>query len=298
MRGTRATLIGLIAVALWSTIIGLIRVVSEGLGPTAGAAMIYTVGSILLLFTVGFPKLRSFPPRYLLFGSILFVAYELCLALAVGFASDGRQAIEISIVNYLWPALTILFAIAFNGQKSNLLIVPGLLLSIFGVFRVVGEGHDVALAELLNNIQSNPLSYGLAFSGALIWATYCTVTSRLAAGSNGITLFFMLTALTLWCLHLAGGGGIGIFDYRVAGYLLLAGAAMGFGYAAWNVGILHGNVTLLAVASCFIPIFSSAFSSMLLHTTLSISLWQGASMVCVGSTLCWLATRAQRSKAW
>ncbi|MOA43049.1 Aromatic amino acid exporter YddG [compost metagenome] len=71
---------------------------------------------------------------------------------------------------------------------------------------------------------------------------------------------------------------------------------MGFGYAAWNVGILHGNVTILAGASYFIPVFSAALAAMLLRTPLPLSFWQGASMVCAGSILCWLATRGQRPK--
>ena len=33
--------------------------------------------------------------------------------------------------------------------------------------------------------------------------------------------------------------------------LLVASAAMGFGYAAWNIGIIHGNITVLVVASYF-----------------------------------------------
>jgi drug/metabolite transporter (DMT)-like permease len=45
---------------------------------------------------------------------------------------------------------------------------------------------------------SNPLSYALAFAGAFIWAAYCTVTSKFAKGQNGITLFVLLTALSLW----------------------------------------------------------------------------------------------------
>lgn len=44
-----ATLIGLIAVFLWSSIIGLIRSVSDSLGATGGAAMIYSVASVFLL---------------------------------------------------------------------------------------------------------------------------------------------------------------------------------------------------------------------------------------------------------
>ncbi len=42
----------------------------------------------------------------------------------------------------------------------------------------------------LENIQSNPLSYGLAFAGAIIWAVYCNITKIMAAGKNGMTLFF------------------------------------------------------------------------------------------------------------
>lgn len=79
----RATLIGLTAIVLWSTMVGLIRGVSEGLGPVGGAAMIYSLSGILLVFTVGFPQLRQIPGRYLLAGSVLFVSYEMCLALSL-----------------------------------------------------------------------------------------------------------------------------------------------------------------------------------------------------------------------
>ena len=33
----------------------------KGLGPVGGAAMIYTLSSLLLLATVGFPRLRQMP---------------------------------------------------------------------------------------------------------------------------------------------------------------------------------------------------------------------------------------------
>ena len=69
------------------------------------------------------------------------------------------------------------------------------------------------------------------------------------------------------------------------------------GYAAWNVGILRGNVTILAGASYFIPVFSAAVAAAVLNTPLSLSFWQGASMVCAGSILCWLATRARPAGA-
>jgi len=289
----KATLIGLIAIVLWSSIVGLIRGVSEALGATGGAAMIYSVAAVMLLFTVGFPRIREFPRRYLIWGSLLFVSYELCLALSIGYANSSQQAIEVGMVNYLWPAFTIMAAILFNGQRSSLLIVPGFLIAVLGIGWVLGGEQGLELAGMVANVRDNPLSYGLAFTGALIWAAYCTVTTRIACGKNGITLFFMLTALVLWIKYVAGGGGTMDFSLHAVIYLLLAASAMGFGYAAWNVGILHGNVTILAGASYFIPVLSAALAALMLNTPLSLAFWQGASLVCIGSILCWFATRAQ-----
>lgn len=286
-----ATLIGLIAVLLWSSIVGLIRSVSESLGATGGAAMMYSVASIFLLISIGFPKISEFPKRYLIWGSLLFVSYELCLALSIGYSNTNRQAIEVGMVNYLWPALTMVAAILFNHQKSNWLVIPGFVIAILGICWVLGGEQGFDVTNMLKNVKDNPLSYGLAFTGALIWAAYCTVTARIANGKNGVTLFFILTALVLWVKYLVIGGAPMVFDIHAVIYLVLAAAAMGFGYAAWNVGILHGNVTILAGASYFIPVFSAALAAIVLHTPLSISFWQGAAMVCIGSVLCWLATR-------
>lgn len=279
---------------LWSSIVGLIRSVSESLGATGGAAMMYSVASVFLLISIGFPKISEFPKRYLIWGSLLFVSYELCLALSIGYSNTNRQAIEVGMVNYLWPALTMVAAILFNNQKSNWLVIPGFVIAILGICWVLGGEQGLDLTSMLENIKDNPLSYGLAFIGALIWAAYCTVTARIANGKNGVTLFFMLTALVLWVKYLVIGGAPMVFDLHAIIYLALAAAAMGFGYAAWNVGILHGNVTILAGASYFIPVFSAALAALVLHTPLSMSFWQGAAMVCIGSVLCWLATRQKR----
>lgn len=293
----KATLIGLIAIVLWSTIVGLIRSVSDYLGPTGGAAMIYTLASVFLLFSVGWVRLRDFPRRYLLWGSMLFVCYELCLALSIGYAHNSQQAIEVGMVNYLWPTFTIVAAILFNGQKTNWLIAPGLFLSMFGISWILGGEQGLSLHSIWLNVQDNPLSYGLAFSGALIWAGYSSMTARIAQGKNGITLFFMLTAGVLWIKYLVQGAPSMAFNGPALLYLLLAAIAMGFGYAAWNVGILHGNVSILAGASYFIPVFSAALSTFLLKAPLTLTFWQGSAMVCSGALLCWLAIKARKPKS-
>ncbi|WP_348693113.1 aromatic amino acid DMT transporter YddG [Duganella fentianensis] len=291
MERKRATLIGLVAVVLWSSLVALIRSVSSHFGATGGAALMYSVASLFLLLTVGWVRPGDMPRRYLLWGSVLFVSYELCFALSIGYADTAHQAIEVGMVNYLWPTLTIVAAILFNRQRSNWLILPGFVLSIIGICWVLGGAQGFDPAAMLANVQANPLSYVLALAGALIWAAYCTVTARMAAGKNGVTLFFILVSLSLWVKYLLLGGEPMHVSGSAIAYLLLAAAAMGFGYGAWNIGILHGNVTILAGASYFIPVLSAALSAWLLQAPLSLAFWQGAAMVSGGATLCWLATR-------
>ncbi|ORM71856.1 aromatic amino acid DMT transporter YddG [Pantoea rwandensis] len=293
----KATLIGLIAILLWSAIVGLIKSVSEGFGPIAGAALIYSCSAILLLFTVGFPNLRKFPRNYLIIGSVLFVCYELCLSLSLGFTHNGRQAIEVGMVNYLWPSMTIVLAVIVNRQKVSPLIIPGVILAVAGICRVLGGDQGFSLTEMTRNVMDNPLSYGLAFTGAIIWAIYCVVTKKIANGSNGITLFFILTALTLWVKFLFSPQPPFVLSFPVWISLALAAMAMGFGYAAWNVGILHGNVTVLAAASYFIPIISSILAAFILSSHLTMSFWQGTAMVSLGSLVCWWSTRTVESKS-
>ncbi|CAG9180002.1 aromatic amino acid DMT transporter YddG [Cupriavidus pampae] len=297
MHTKQATLIGLSAVLLWSAIVGLIRGVSESFGATGGAALIYTAASVLLWISVGPVRWKVLPPSYRLWGSVLFVSYELCLSLSIGYANTGRQAIEVGMVNYLWPSFTMLAAILFNRQRANWLIVPGFLVAILGIASVLGGEQGLDVISMAANVRDNPLSYGLAFAGAIIWAAYCTVTARIAQGKNGVTLFFILTALTLWAKFVFTGGEAMTFSLGGLIYLALAACAMGFGYAAWNVGILHGNVTVLAGASYFIPVLSAALAAVLLHAPLSFAFWKGAAMVVAGSVLCWLATRGKGKRA-
>lgn len=270
---------------------------SHFFGATAGAALIYTVASMFLLFTMKWVPLSKFPKKYLIYGGVLMVSYELCLALSIGYSTNSRQAIEVGMVNYLWSTFTMVATILFNNKKANWLIAPGIILSMLGIVWVLGGEQGLDISQMIANIKTNPLSYGLAFIGALLWAAYCVVTVRIANGVNGITLFFIMVAVVLWIKYLIIGDSSSMqITLSSAIYLLLASCAMGFGYAAWNIGILHGNVTVLTGASYFIPVLSSALSSILLFTTLGVSFWQGAVMVCIGSVLCWQATRERKNK--
>lgn len=58
----------------------------------------------------------------------------------------------------------------FKELKFNFLIILGLMLSIFGIIFIQTGSGDFSLNSLVDNFHSNPLSYILAFAGAIIWA--------------------------------------------------------------------------------------------------------------------------------
>ncbi len=101
---------------------GIARNVTELLGPVGGAAMIYSVAAIFLVSVMGLPKVKHYSKTYVLIGGSLFVAYEICLALALGMANTRHQAVEMLVINYLWPALTVLMAVVLSAKKTNWLV--------------------------------------------------------------------------------------------------------------------------------------------------------------------------------
>lgn len=68
---SKGTLYGIVAILLWSTIVGLIRNISEYFGAVGGAALIYTTGTLFLILILGAPKLSRFPKRYLFWGGAI-----------------------------------------------------------------------------------------------------------------------------------------------------------------------------------------------------------------------------------
>lgn len=141
-----ATFYGVLAILFWSTIVGLIKRVSEDFGPAFGAALIYTLGSVMLLLVTGFPAIRRWPRRYLIWGTLLFVSYEICFILALGFSQNRQQAIELGMVNYLWPSLTVGLAVLMGGQRLRLPLIAGLVLAVLGISRVIGGENGLSLS--------------------------------------------------------------------------------------------------------------------------------------------------------
>jgi len=270
---------------------GLARAVTEMLGPIGGAASIYTVASLFLAMVMGVPKVRNYSLGYVMIGGGLFVAYEICLALALAMANSRQQAIEMLVINYLWPALTVLLAVITSGKKTSIWVYPSIALAFLGVAWSITGDQGLSVAQIAANVATNPATYTMAFVGAFLWAIYCNLTKRISNGQNAITLFFIMTAITLWIKYALSSETGMTLNLESGGLLLISGIAMGSGYALWNYAIIGGNMVLLATLSYFTPVLSTVISSFILGLVLTQSFLQGVVMVTIGSLMCWWVTR-------
>jgi len=287
------TFYGVIAILLWSSVTALIRDLSELFSPIAGAAMMYSISAIFLMSVMGVPKIKDYPIRYVLIGGSLFVTYEICLALSLGMANSRLQAMEMSIINYLWPALTILLSVLVSPKKVNILVYPSILIAFTGVGWCIAGDQGISINTLMNNISDNPITYLMAFSAAFIWAFYCVITKKISNGKNAIVLFFAATAITLWIKYFFSNEPSLHFTLPSTLTLIISGIVIGTGYALWNQAVIGGNIILLGTISYFTPVFSTLFASVYLSISLTSSFWKGVALVTLGSLICFVVTRTK-----
>lgn len=285
------TLYGIIAILLWSMSVALTSGLSETLGPFGAGAAIYTVSGVLVWLVAGKPTVRRQHPAYLYGCGLLFVVYMVAFALAIGMANDRQQTLEIGLINYLWPSLTLLLAVPLLKLQARWWLWPGVALALFGVIWVVSGGNGLDIKVLSANVSSNPLAYSLALIAAFTWAGYSNLVRVYSRGPGALPLFLLACALCLWVMFFMLTPGKLHFTQRATFELLLMGANTALAYLCWDIAMKKGNATLVAALSYFTPLLSILIASLWLNTPPSAAFWPGVAMVVLGSLLCWSASR-------
>lgn len=284
-----ATLLGVSALLLWATLVGLLRLSTVHFGPIYTVTYVYTLSAIILYLAYGLPDFSKVSKKFLIISSVFFVIFEMCYAFSITLASTSEKSIELNIIFNLWPTLIIIFMAFLKEEKVNIMTILGVMISFSGVILInYHEGLNI-----FDSIGKNPLSYFLILVASVLWAVYCIYTKKQSNGVNAVSLYFILTAIALWILTLSTQG----FQFPLVSswinYLVIFLNAVFFsaGYLAWNIGIIKGNMSILVMLSYFAPIMSSVFSMLVLQSSLSQNFWIGSMIVTVGSLICWLSIR-------
>jgi len=291
--GSWATAGGFGAILLWSATIALARSLSEQLGPVTAAAAVYGVAGAASLARLAASaenrrQLLRLPRRYLLGCGTLFAGYMLCLYLAVGLAADRRQVLEIGLLNYLWPVLTLLMTVAILRRAAGWLLLPGTVLALSGLCLVLTQGAGLSWPALLGNVSTNAVAYALGLAAAVSWALYSVLARKWAGGSpsGGVDLFIPLTAAIL-LLICAGVDEPRAWGMRPVAEAMVLGLATWAAYLLWDSAMRTGNLVLVAAGSYLTPLFSTLASCLYLAVAPNAGLWLGCGMLVAGSLASW-----------
>jgi drug/metabolite transporter (DMT)-like permease len=190
-----ATLIGLIAILMWSLLA--VATVSTGKTPAFQlAAMTFAIGALIGSFTwIGrrqaIHSMRQ-PLLVWLIGVGGLFGYHALYFLALRFAPPA----EAGLLNYLWPLLIVLFSSFLPGERLALHHIIGALSGLAGtVLLFVGNEHGAFEPGQVPGLIA-------AFVAAFVWAGYSVMSRRFkAVPTDAVAGFCSVTALLAAIVH-------------------------------------------------------------------------------------------------
>ena len=275
-----ATLAGIGALVLWSSLAALGRLAAE-LPPLQITAMAFAVGGFLGTAAVAWRgelrQLRQPLPAWLhgvggLFG--YHALYFAALALA--------PAVEANLLNYLWPLLIVLLSAPVLGLPLGARRLAGVALGFCGCALIVGAGA------------SFPPGAGVGFlcaaGAALVWALYSVTSRRMAAvPTAAVAGFCLLTAILAALAHALFEGTVLPTTEQWVAVVLMGVGPVGAAFFLWDVGMKGGDPRLLGTLAYAVPVASTLLLILLGEGSLG---WRAVAAMLLVAGGGWMAARA------
>ncbi len=294
---TAATLIGLLAIPVWSLLPAL-TVFAGNVPPLELVALTFTIGALSGLLMIGFrSKARESLRRVGLYPVLVGIAALFGYHFSYFLALQNAPAVEASLVNYLWPVLIVVFSAALpSGARTGRLTLwhlGGVSTAFAGAALAIGADGTFSPG-------GHAFGYGMALSAAMIWSSYSVVTRLFrSVPSTAVALYCLGTAALAWIAH----ASMESFIWPQTSVQTIAIAALGVGplgsaFYAWDYGCKHGDLRALGVCAYFAPVLSTALLTATGISPAKTQLLLAAVLITTGALLCSAGSlRALRTKA-
>lgn len=289
---------GIIAILLWSTTVAVIRSITTKINAIQAGIYVFSIAGIACIFIILIFKdinsILNHSLQYLLICGLLFVIYMIAIFIAIERAKDTQQAMEVGLVNYLWPSLTVVLSIFIFTQNVSLLIIPGIILSVTGIFLVISQQLSFNLKLFVNNLKSNLTAYISALIAAIVWAIYSNLTNLMGNpnAESAVFVFIPITGLFFNIIPLANKKYRADYislNTRTLLEIVFFSTVTVVAYFLWDISMRNSNVTSVAVLSYFTPFFSTLIVGLYLKEKIKRKLWLGCFLIVFGSLFSWLS---------
>ena len=250
----RATLIGFSAILMWS-LLSLLTVASGAVPPFQLAAMTFAIGGAIGAATWPFrpgaiAALRQ-PPEVWALGVGGLFGYHALYFFALRLAPPA----EAQLVSYLWPLLIVLGSALLPGERLRAHHVVGALIALAGTIVLFLSRGGLTFA------QDYLPGFAAAFVAAFTWATYSVLSRRFAAvPTDAVAAFCLATSVLATIFHVAFEATL--WPQTAGQWLAVAGLGIGpvgAAFYVWDIGMKHGDIRVLGVASYLAPLLSTLF---------------------------------------
>ncbi len=269
------------AIFLWSTVATAFKLSLKGMSPEQLLFFASLTSAIVLglLAHKNENLLSQLFSRKVILKNILFGLINPFLYYLVLFkAYDLLPAQEAQPLNYTWPITVSIFSIFFLGEKFNLRIFSGLLLSFFGIIIIATRGN---LTELKFE---NPLGTTLALLSAVIWAIFWTINikDKRPASIKLFASFFYGSFFTFIYLLIINELALPQFRFLL-GAVYVGLFEMGITFFLWLKGLnLSSNRTKTATLAYLSPFISLLFIAFILKEEIRFSSIIGLTLIVGG----------------
>lgn len=274
---TVATLVGFLAILLWSLLAAL-TAASGAVPPLQLTAISFAVGGLsLLLIRPRAIKAMRQPWRVWLLGVGGLAGYHF----AYFYALKNAPPAEASLINYLWPLLIVVFSSLLPGERLKWQHLTGSALALTGAVIVVTGGREVGFAG------EHAWGYAAALLAALLWSSYSVLSRRVAhVPSDAVAGFCLATAVLAALLHLGLETTVWPQDeWQWAAALGLGLGPVGLAFYVWDIGVKHGDIQVLGAASYSAPLLSTLVLIVTGVTQPSLALLVAAVLIFAGAVL-------------
>lgn len=299
----------MIAVVFWSFGASLIYLGAQesGTWPFVALASI-TAGTLLMIARkVLHGEVRSalrLPWRLWLIPLSCFIIYGVVWPWALA-SSTSRQVFGVSLINYLWPVLTVLFSVwLVPGVRLTGRIIVAVLLALAGL--AAANWHEIQQLHasgfgIRERWGHGFLPYGLALTAAITWGLYSAFLARWRDwAKNYVTspMGFLLLGIIGWVItadtrrtfpHFSGLGALTT--------VLYGAGPLAVGYLCWEIALARGKVQTLSLLAAGTPVLSTAFLCVFLRKMPGPELVLAAVLVSAGVALSVLPEKPQTSSS-
>lgn len=286
----RGTLAGVIPCLIWSAAVLVMNKLSAPFGALRAAGMELAIAGLALLVVAWF---RSDLTRMMFHswrchavcGTFWFLNLTLSWLAFAEVTSSGELLVA-GLLNYLWPSLTLLFAIPILRKRASWRVIPGLLAVLTGILLgKVATAPAGATTDALMHI--NAVAYTLALLDAIAWALYSNFSRKLSdpRGASAVPMYMIVTSVVLLLLSESPNSATTVSP---SDWALLISWSFGtaVAYLFWDVGMRFGNVVTISTMSMFIPLFSTIITAVVSGHGVSALLIVSAALVVLGSQIC------------